>query len=175
MAVLSVTITDELIKRFDAWAGAHGGRSPALRNLVDQACKAGVKFGDAPGRLKRARYLSYILTLSETERQKLDAAAAVKGLTSCAWIRALVRWRLSSRPTFSRPDEVSLITIQTELRRIRMNLNQIARASSMAMDNRAFDLVAADLDNFRSEIRVHMLALRKIIMGNLDYWADKYE
>jgi len=33
MANLSVRVPDDLLARFDAWAGAHGGRAPILRRL----------------------------------------------------------------------------------------------------------------------------------------------
>jgi hypothetical protein len=64
-----------------------------------------------------------------------------------------------------------LIAIQGELRRIGVNVNQIARALNTAvMEGRVLDLELAYLDDLRAEIREHILALREAFEGNLAYW-----
>jgi hypothetical protein len=45
----NVRVTDELAARFDAWAAGRGGRSPALRRLIETACPpAPSALGDGP-------------------------------------------------------------------------------------------------------------------------------
>jgi hypothetical protein len=93
------------------------------------------------------------------------------GLTPNAWAAALIRFRLRARPTFRRSDEVSLLAMQAELRRIGVNVNQIARALNTAvMEGKVLDLELAYLDDLRAEIRAHLVALREAFEGNLAYW-----
>ena len=93
------------------------------------------------------------------------------GLTRNAWAAALIRRRLHARPTFRSSDELSLLAIQTELRRIGVNVNQIARALNTAvMEGKVLDLELTYLDDLRAEIRAHMLALHEAFEGNLAYW-----
>lgn len=112
--------------------------------------------------------------LSVADGHGLDAAAAAMGLTRNAWAAAVIRRRLHGRPTFSRPDELSLLAVQAEMRRIGVNINQIARALNTAvMEGKVLDLELAYLDELRAEIRTHMQALREAFAGNLAYWEAK--
>jgi hypothetical protein len=75
------------------------------------------------------------------------------------------------RPAFSRGGELSLIAIQGELRRIGVNVNQIARALNTAvMEGRVLDTELSSIENFRRELRDHLFALREAFEGNLAYW-----
>jgi hypothetical protein len=72
---------------------------------------------------------------------------------------------------FGRPDAVSLIAVQAELRRIRVNVNQIARALNTAvLEKRELDLPLVAVDDLRRELRGQMTALREAFAGNLAYW-----
>lgn len=170
MANFNVRVPDDLATSFDGWAAERGGRSPALRHLIEQACTS-----PAPSCAKRARLaarpVKLTVRLAAADGQGLDAAAAEMGLTRSAWAAALIRRRLHARPTFRRSDELSLLAMQTELRRIGVNVNQIARALNTAvMEGKVLDLELAYLDDLRAEIRAHMLALREAFEGNLAYW-----
>jgi hypothetical protein len=93
------------------------------------------------------------------------------GLSPNAWAAAVLRRRLSGRPTFRRTDELALIAIHTELRRVGVNVNQIARALNTAvMEGKVLDLELTYLDSLRMELRVHMSTLREAFEGNLAYW-----
>jgi len=37
VATLSLRVPDEVLARFDTWAGGHGGRAPVLRRLISDA------------------------------------------------------------------------------------------------------------------------------------------
>jgi hypothetical protein len=170
MADFKLRLSDNLAARFDGWAAEHGGRSPALRHLIEQASSAGAPSCDAPSRLG-SRPVKLTVRLAAADGRGLDTAAAEMGLTRNAWAAALIRRRLHARPTFRRSDELSLLAIHTELRRIGINVNQIARALNTAvMEGKVLDLELAHLDDLRAEIRAHMLALREAFEGNLAYW-----
>ena len=66
--------------------------------------------------------------------------------------------------------------MQTELRRIGVNINQIARAVNTAvMEGRVLDLELAYLDDLRAEIRAQLVELREAFEGNLAYWRPSDE
>lgn len=112
-----------------------------------------------------------MVRLAAADAAGVDREAADMGLRRAAWVAALVRRRMRGRPTFSRLDELSLIAIQAELRRIGVNVNQIARAMNVAARaGEVLDLELAYLDDLRAEIRAHMTALREAVEGNLAYW-----
>lgn len=171
MADFKLRLPDDLAARFDGWASERGGRSPALRHLIEQASAAGAPPRETPGPLG-PRPVKLTVRLAVADGGGLDAAAAEMGLSRNAWAAALIRRRLHARPTFRRSDEVSLLTMQTELRRIGVNANQIARALNTAVveGGRVLELELAYLDDLRAEIRAHMVGLREAFEGNLAYW-----
>jgi hypothetical protein len=170
MANFKLRLPDDLATRFDAWAADHGGRSPALRQVIGQAC-AGQPAATASARRLGARPAKLTVRLTAEDARGLATAATEIGLTPNAWAAAVVRRRLHGRPTFTRPDMVSLLAIQTELRRVGVNVNQIARALNTAvLEGRVLDLELRYLDDLCAEIRGHMAALREAFEGNLGYW-----
>ena len=170
MAIINVRVPDEMVARFDGWAAERGGRSAALRRLISRASCGGEIAAPAPAR-RIAQPMKLTVRLSAMDARGLDAAAAEMGLTRSAWAAALIRRRLTSRPTFSRSDGLALAAIQSDLRRIGVNANQIARALNTAvLEGKVLDLELAYLDELRAEIRAHMLALREAFEGNLGYW-----
>lgn len=94
------------------------------------------------------------------------------GLSRTQWSVALIRRRLHDRPQFSRPEALTLIEVRRELRRIGVNINQIARALNTAvMDGAVLDLELAQLGAFQAEISAWVEALGEAFEGNLAYWA----
>lgn len=170
MADFKLRLSGDLAARFDAWAADRGGRSPALRHLIERACSGSPTAGRLP-----ARPVKLTVRLAAADARGLGVAAAEMGLTPNAWVAALVRHRLSGRPTFGRPDELSLFAIQTELRRIGVNVNQIARALNTAVfeGGRVLDLELAYLEDLRVEMRAHMQAVGEAFAGNLAYWQGE--
>ncbi len=170
MADFKLRLSDDLAARFDGWAAERGGRSPALRHLIEQVSGAAAPSCEPPGRLG-PRPLKLTVRLAAADGRGIDAAAAEMGLTRNAWAAALIRRRLHTRPTFRRSDELSLLAMQTELRRIGVNVNQIARALNTAvMEGKVLDLELSYLDDLRAEIRAHLAALHEAFEGNLAYW-----
>jgi hypothetical protein len=170
MANFNVRVPDDLAARFDAWAGGRGGRSPALRHLIDKASRGAAANQLATARLGR-RPVKLTVRLAPSDAHGLRAAAAEMGLTPNAWAAVLIRRQLTGRPTFSAGEALSVAAIQAELRRIGVNANQIARALNTAvLEGKVLELELAYLDELRAEIRGHMTALREAFEGNLAYW-----
>ena len=168
MANLSIRVSDDLLARFDACAGGQGGRAPALRHLMDQAAAG----PPSPGGRLPARPLKLTVRLADDDGTGLAREAAAMGLTPSGWAAALIRHRLHGKPTFPRGETVALLAVQGEVRRIGVNVNQIARALNTAvMEGKVLDLEVAYLDALRTELRTHMLTLREAFEGNLAYWA----
>jgi hypothetical protein len=112
------------------------------------------------------------LRLTPADLAVLEAEAARMGMTRTQWAVALIRARLHRRPQLSRCDAVALIDVQREMRRIGVNVNQIARALNTAvMEGSVLDLEVVQLGAFSAEIRAHLVGVRDAFEGNLAYWS----
>lgn len=169
MAVLRARVSDEVAARFDAAAALAGGRSALLRRLVGE-CVASVP--DAGSAARKAPSASRLMVrLGSLETAHVDAQAAAMGLRRAGWVAALVRRHALGRPAFDRPQELAVLAIQGELRRIGVNVNQIARALNTAvLEGRVLDTELSSIDDLRRELGAHMRALRESFEGNLAYW-----
>ncbi|MBX3484448.1 MobC family plasmid mobilization relaxosome protein [Phenylobacterium sp.] len=167
---LTLRVSPDLIRRFDAAAAGQGGRSRLLRRLMDGAAQASLPAPeDAP---PTARSGKLTLRLGEADLRLLEREAAATGLSRTQWSVALIRRRLHDRPQFGRPDALALIEVRRELRRIGVNINQIARALNTAvMEGAVLDLELAQLGAFQAEISAWVEALGEAFEGNLAYWA----
>ena len=99
MAIINVRVPEDMLARFDGWAAERGGRSAVLRRLIHRASRSGEVAPPAPAQ-RIARPMKLTVRLSATDARGLDAAAAEMGLARSAWAAALIRRRLTSRPTF---------------------------------------------------------------------------
>lgn len=173
MALFNVRLDDQLAVRFDVWADERGGRSAALRHVIMAACH---RVEPGPGRpiTPPSRALKLTLRLSPEEAGELRRQAAPTGITVNAWAGAALRYRLRACPTFPRDQTVALIAMQAELRRIGVNVNQIARALNVAvMEGRVLELELDALAGLQAELRSHIVGLRGAFEGNLAYWAGQ--
>ncbi|PZQ63474.1 MAG: plasmid mobilization relaxosome protein MobC [Phenylobacterium zucineum] len=169
MADFKLRLDDDLAARFDAWAAERGGRSPALRHVIESACGA-TSTGAVRASLGR-RPIKLTVRLGGVDATGLDLAASQMGLTRNAWAAALIRRRLRGAPTFPRRVELAVFAIQSEVHRIGINVNQIARALNTAvLEGRVLDLELGSLEDLRVELRGHILGLREAFEGNLIYW-----
>lgn len=170
VAIFNVRLSDDLAGQFDSWAADHGGRSVALRNMVGRAVRD-AKPPSARAGPRVALPVKLTVRLSADDAAGLASLAAETGLTRNAWAAAVLRRRLATQPTFVGADAIAVIAIQAELRRVGVNINQIARALNTAvLEGRVLDLELTYLDELRAEIRAHMSGLREAIAGNLAYW-----
>lgn len=172
MAHFTIRLPDDLAARFDAAAASAGGRSQALRRLIEGAINgAGEGTSQAPETTERAPGQRVTIRLQPAELADLDGAAEAAGLRRTQWIVGLIRRRLRGRPTLNRRDELAFIGVQSDLRRLGVNLNQIARAINTAvMPGVVLETELGELERFRLEIRAHLADLREAFQGNLDYW-----
>jgi hypothetical protein len=168
MPTISVRVPDDLAARFAAAADLAGGRAPMLRQLMTSICGPEPAAAPLQGRMAAVRVY---VRLTAAESARLDLEAGALGLRRSAWIAAMVRRQLLSQPTFGPADEQLLIGMRAELRRIGVNVNQIARAMNTAvMEGRVLDAELTAIDDFRRELRGHIAALGDAFEGNLAYW-----
>lgn len=168
MATVSLRVPDDVLARFDLWAGDHGGRAPVLRRLMAEAAAT------PPPAAERlpVRPLKLTVRLAAEDGRGLAREAQAMGLTANAWAAAIIRNRLTGRPTFPPAEAAALIAIQAEYRRIGINVNQIARALNTAvLEGKVLDLELAYLEDLRTELRVHLSTLRAAFDGNQVYWS----
>ena len=169
MAVFNVRVPDDLASRFDARAAAFGGRSARLRQLIEGDCAdAGVAAGGPPKLRTAARLM---VRLAAPEAAHVAAQAARLALPRAGWVAALVRRHGRGTPTFGPIDTYALVAVQAELRRIGVNVNQIARALNTAvMEGRVLAAELSSIDDLRRELSAHLTAVREALAGNLAYW-----
>lgn len=167
---LTLRLSPDLTRRFDAAAAGHGGRSRYLRTLMEAAAQAPLPTPEpAPPGVKSAKLT---LRLADADLALLEAEAARAGLSRTQWTAALIRRRLHDRPQMTPPEAMALIGIRRELHRIGVNINQIARALNTAvMEGTVLDLEIAQLAAFAAEIRGHLGGLDEVFAGNLAYWS----
>lgn len=169
---LTLRLSPDLARRFDAAAASRGGRSRLLRSLMEGLAQAQLPVPESPPTGGKSSKLT--LRLSELDVALLETEAASVGLSRTQWSVALIRRRLHNRPQFTRPEALAFIEVQRELRRIGVNVNQIARALNTAvMEGTVLDLETAQLAAFADEIRAHIAGLRDAFDGNLAYWSAK--
>lgn len=168
---ITLRLSPDLTRRFDAAAAGQGGRSRLLRRLMEGAAQAPLPGPEEAPPTARSGKLT--LRLGEADLRLLEAEAAAMGLSRTQWSVALIHRRLHDRPHFSRPEALALIEVRRELRRIGVNINQIARALNTAvMDGAVLDLELAQLGAFQVEISAWVDALGEAFEGNLAYWAS---
>jgi hypothetical protein len=169
LAVFNVRVPDDLASRFDARAVAFGGRSARLRQLIEGDCAAlGPAAGGPPQRRTAARLM---VRLAAPEAAHVTAQSARLALPRAGWVAALVRRHARGTPTFGTVDTYALVGVQAELRRMGVNVNQIARAMNTAvMEGRVLAAELTAIDDFRRELSQHLTAVREAFAGNLAYW-----
>jgi len=169
---LTLRVSPDLARRFDAAAAGRGGRSRFLRSLMEtsaQACSP-----EAHPRSPSSATGKLTLRLGADDLALVEGEAVLVGLSRTQWCVALIRWRLHRSPQLTRPEAIAFIEVQRELRRIGVNVNQIARALNTAvMEGKVLDLETAQLAAFADEVRAHILGLRDAFQGNLAYWASE--
>ncbi|MFN3353815.1 MAG: MobC family plasmid mobilization relaxosome protein [Brevundimonas sp.] len=168
---LTVRLSPDLVRRFDAAAMGQGGRSRLLRRLIEGAAQASFPEPEKPASTRVGAKLT--VRLAGEDLTLLEASAAAVGLSRTQWTVALIRRRLHGRPQLTPPDSVAFIGVQRELRRIGVNVNQIARALNTAvLEGQVLDLEILQLEAFSGEIRGHLSGLQAAFRGNFNHWSD---
>ncbi len=165
---ITVRLPPDLIRRFDAAAASRGGRSRLIRRLIEGAALAEVP-KDEPT-TGRSVGLKLTLRLHPEDMGRLDAEAARSGLSRTQWATALIRRRLHDRPQLRPAQRIDLVEIRRELRRIGVNINQIARVLNTTSAAGGGEGRTAQLLAFQAELRLWVRAIGDGFQGDLDYW-----
>lgn len=101
------------------------------------------------------------------------AEAGATNMSGARWVNALVSRRINRRPVVSRQEELAIINIQMELRRIGVQARHVlSRAEEQLGRGDAIDAQAEQLAHLHVQIRRHLRDLRAALKGNLDYWES---
>jgi hypothetical protein len=176
MATFSVRIPEDLAARFDRAAAPAGGRSAMLRRLIRSAVASESPSPNMAAPMKvmpQSGQARVMVRLSPLEAAAVDREAGVMELRRATWIAALVRRRVLGRPTFARSEALQLALIRSEIRRIGLNVNQIARTLAQSGRLLGFDHELAALEALRRELSAQIAAIGDGLKGNLDYWDAK--
>jgi len=175
MATFTLRLDDDLAARFDAVAAGVGGRSSALRALIERVSRAPETDvpTSQPSPAMRSRGSNRItVRLSDNELSQLDQAAAERGVKRTDWVAAAIRSRLPLTVP-PRDNLEKLIDIRIELRSIGKNLNQAVKALHVAnMEGSRLDLEreAARIATFHASITEQTEAIGAALKGDLAYW-----
>ncbi|CAN7641454.1 plasmid mobilization relaxosome protein MobC [Phenylobacterium sp. LjRoot219] len=170
MAFIGFRVTDQLAARFEAVAATRGGKSRVLRAMVEAVTRSPPGEGEGPG-VSRGGSNKVTLRLKDEDLAALDAAAAEAGLRRTEWLVACARRRLTAKPQFSEAQALALLETRRELRRIGVNLRELAR--KMAEQDGATPADIAAIQSFQSEVRAQLEGVRAAIDGNLEFWESE--
>lgn len=167
MTSFTFLVPDADAARFDRIAEGQGGRSALLRRLVGAvlAQDEGDPVPMVPVRSGRADQRLEILLTAE-EVSAIEALAEARGMKRSAWLTSLVRHRVHRAPEPAAPEAKMMEAIRSELRRIGVNLNQIAQATHGGGGGGV-----PDLGPFQDELRAWVSAIGAARRGDLAYWA----
>lgn len=166
---LTLRLSPDLLRRFDAAALARGGRARLLRRLMEEAAQASLPASDAAPPVRLTARMT--LRLGADDLARVEAEAGAVGLSRSQWTLALIRRRLHGRPQFRPAETTALIEVRRELRRIGVNINQIARALNTAvLEGAVLEVEVRQLAAFQTEIAGLVRSLDAAFAGNLDYW-----
>ena len=164
---VSVHIDRDLERAFERWARTRGGKSAALRLLINQAVGVSV-----PEPTSRAVVADLHVRLTEREREAVRLAAAQKSMLPATGVRSLVRAHALRRPQWGTFERQALAAVLAALGKIGSNVNQIARAMNVAVlkgeysPHQGTAAKEAALD-----VRQAMSGLADMVRRDLDYWG----
>lgn len=104
----------------------------------------------------------------------LLSEAKLVGMSAPSWVNSLLRRRLQGRPVLRREEELAIIAIQMELRRIGVQARQVLNQAEDKLGHEA--MIGAEVEqlaHLHEEIRGHLGRLRAALAGNLDYWESR--
>lgn len=174
MALFTLRLSDELAARFDAVAASTGGRSHALRTLIERVSGGGGS-ASAPAATRSRGKHRIEVRLDDDEMAQLDAGAAERGVKRTDWIAAVVRSRLRAAPP-PLDARQTLVDIRRELRAIGRNVNQAVHALHAAnMQDSRLDLAreAARVEAMQAAVEEQVAAIGRALQGDLAYWRGE--
>ena len=168
MTSFTFLVPDADAARFDRIAEGQGGRSALLRRLVTAVVDGEPSSAPAEIAPRAGRADQRIeLLLTEAEVEAIEQLASGRGMKRSAWLVSLVRRRLHRLPEPAMPEAKSLEGIRSELRRIGVNINQIAQAHHLGQGGSG---ELGRLEALVAEIRALVTAVGAARRGDLSYW-----
>lgn len=98
-------------------------------------------------------------------------AAKARGMKPAQWLRSVVRVRLGAGTQYSANELHQLRALTNQVRKIGVNLNQIARAANEArLEHAPFAVDSDALEAARAEVERTLTALHLMARGNVRAW-----
>jgi hypothetical protein len=171
--VIRARIDAEILAAFDAQSASRGGRSAALRALVEASVEA-QKDRDLLPRSDGSKSQRVQISLSETEMAVIDYRAAQRSINRAGWVKALVRRHLGLKQSKEDGLVEALLPIRSQLIRIGRNINQAMKAANVILVAGKNDSLAAELATItamRAELNEQIAAVRSAMQGDYSYWV----
>jgi len=155
---------------FDQYATNRGGRSAALRALVEQALKVSGRPAE-PVAAAKAEGSGLVVRLSSEDLARLDEECRAVGMTRRQWLTSCIRNRLHGTRHFGQVDRERIARSVKELREIKTSLFRYAGAlerspRDLALIEKHHSLVA----HLQTEITRNLRAIEGAFKGNDGYW-----
>lgn len=174
MKLIGAYVDDALEDRFAALAKAHGGKSALLRRLVTMAVD-GPSSSPAPTLPAAEGAVSHLsVRLSQSEVEAVRKAASSRGMKPAQWLRSVVRVRLGGGTQYSADELHQLRALTVQVRKVGVNLNQIARSVNEArLERSSFTVDAKALEKAQAEVERAIGALHAMAQGNVRSWEGE--
>jgi len=180
LAHFGFQIAEEIAAAFDQYAASRGGRSAALRKLVEQVLAVDAATGE-PVAATRADGPGVVVRLSSDDLARLDEECRAVGMTRRQWLTSCIRNRLHGTRHFGQVDRERIARSVKELREIKTSLFRYAGA----LDRSPRDLALIEkhhslVTHLQGEIARSLRAIEGAFKGNDGYWrastpADRRE
>ncbi|QKZ07844.1 plasmid mobilization relaxosome protein MobC [Pseudomonas eucalypticola] len=155
-ASLNMTTAALLEKLVEAYLQKAPPEPPPLVTLSDPAKGKAKAWVDVP--------------LAPSEGKALDELAGAMGWPRSKYLAQLFRVHLSAEPRFSEKEMLELRQVTMQLAALGRNVNQVARALNVSLDN-ANQAHAVQWEVMHRVIDVHRKYVKALVKGNLDYWG----
>lgn len=175
MKLIGTHVDATLAARFSELARAHGGKSALLRRLVMRVVNHGENepVTSLPDPSGSAVHLS--IRLSENEVHEVRKGAKARGMKPAQWLRSIVRVRLGAGTQYTRDELHQLRGLTNQVRKVGVNLNQIARAANEArLEHSSFVVETEVLDEARKEVEKTLATLHQMARGNVRAWEGTH-
>ena len=174
MAQFGFRIPDNLALQFDEYAAKRGGRSEALRQLMERAVREdGADIQQPPPRpsAETGNWEGILVRLEAADFVRLDEEAGAMSLTRGQWIVALVRHRLTGSRQFGPADRTRIAGIAKDIRRAASDVGRSSQIAVKRLEQGAdLDAPLRQLASFKTQLLSSLEALHQAYLGNDAYW-----
>ena len=169
---ITLRIDTKILAAFDAQSEGRGGRSAALRALVERSIIEQGEIEILPtadvSKTQRVQ-----ITLSESEIAVIDYRASQRSINRAGWVKALVRRHLGLKQSKEDGLLEALQPIRSQLIRIGRNINQAMKAANLILVAGKNEAIADELEKItvmRLELNEQIAAVRSAMQGDYSYW-----